>query len=159
MSFLHWPVPVEAIAPLLPPGLDVDTFDGVAYVGLVPFTVSAARATGAGVPLAPSFHETNLRTYVHRGGHDPGIWFLSLDAASRLAVAGARCAYGLPYFHAEMTLSVAAEEGRETIAYSSHRMGNGPTANFRGRCRPFAGPLSNSWDRPTTGRSSAGLKG
>jgi len=103
-GFLHWPVARDAIARLLPPGLDVDTHDGTAYVGIVPFTIPLTRTGRLGAPMAPAFHEINLRTYVHRGGRDPGVWFWSLDATSRLAVAGARLAYGLPYFHADITL-------------------------------------------------------
>ncbi len=136
LTFLHWPVAVEALAARLPPGLDVDTFEGVAYVGLVPFTIPLSRTPRAGLPIAPAFHETNLRTYVHRGGRDPGIWFFSLDAASRLAVAGARCAYRLPYFAAEMTMAVT--EG--AVDYASRRLSPGAPAAFRGRCRPTGPP-------------------
>src|ERR1051325_8047853 len=94
LAFVHWRVDAAAIAPLLPAGLEVDTFDGAAYVGIVPFTIPLTRAGPLGVPLAPALHEINLRTYVHRAGRDPGVWFFSLDATSRLAVAGARAAYG-----------------------------------------------------------------
>jgi uncharacterized protein YqjF (DUF2071 family) len=107
LAFLHWPVAPSVVAPLLPPGLEVDTFGGVTYVGIVPFTIPLTR-TGFGVPMAPPFHEINVRVYVHRGGRDPGVWFFSLDATSRLAVAGARLAYGLPYFHAGITLGETA---------------------------------------------------
>ena len=84
LGFLHWAVDRDAVAALLPGGLEVDTFGGVAYVGLVPFTAPLSRVAGIGLPIAPPFHELNLRTYVHRGGRDPGIWFFSLDAGSRL---------------------------------------------------------------------------
>ena len=134
LGFLHWPVAPAAIAPLLPPGLQVDTFDGAAYVGIVPFTIPLTRSALGGLPMAPGFHELNLRTYVHRDGRDPGVWFFSLDAASRLAVAGARIAYGLPYFHARMTMAVAGGEGAATIDYRSQRASGGAT--FAGRYRP-----------------------
>ncbi len=91
LLFLHWPVPPEALRPLVPPQLELDLFEGTAYVGLVPFTMTGVRPVG----LPPvrgfsSFHETNVRTYVHRDGRDPGVWFFSLDAANRVAVALAR---------------------------------------------------------------------
>jgi uncharacterized protein YqjF (DUF2071 family) len=134
LGFLHWPVDADAVRALLPPGLDVDTFDGVAYVGVVPFTVPRGRMPGVGVPITPPFHELNVRTYVHRDGRDPGIWFFSLDAASRLAVAGARCAYRLPYFHAAMKMTVTSAGGATVIDYASRRRrGN---ATFRARYRP-----------------------
>ena len=130
LAFLHWPVARDAIARLLPPGLDVDVFDGTAYVGIVPFTIPLTRTGRLGAPMAPAFHEINLRTYVHRGGRDPGVWFFSLDATSRLAVAGARLAYGLPYFHADITL---AETGA-VVDYRSRRR-RSPAA-FAARYQP-----------------------
>jgi uncharacterized protein YqjF (DUF2071 family) len=138
LGFLHWPVAPAAIEPLLPPGLQVDTFGGVAYVGVVPFTIPLTRTALGGLPMAPAFHELNVRTYVHRDGRDPGVWFFSLDAASRLAVAGARVAYRLPYFHARMTMDVGGGgeggEGAPTIDYRSRRASG--DATFSGRYRP-----------------------
>jgi uncharacterized protein YqjF (DUF2071 family) len=138
LGFLHWPVDGAAIAPLLPPGLQVDTFDGLAYVGLVPFTIPLSRTTWLGLPVAPAFHELNLRTYVHRDGREPGVWFFSLDAASRLAVAGARAGYHLPYFHARMSMELS--DG-PFITYRSRRLTAGPTAEFSSRYRP-TGPAA-----------------
>jgi uncharacterized protein len=138
LGFLHWAVPGEALAHLLPPGLDVDTFGGTAYVGIVPFTIPLTRtAFWPGLPLAPAFHEINLRTYVHRAGRDPGVWFFSLDAASRLAVAGARVAYGLPYFHARIRMG----EGDGAIDFEARRRSSRVEARFVCRYRP-AGPVA-----------------
>jgi uncharacterized protein YqjF (DUF2071 family) len=122
LGFLHWPIDPAVIARLLPPGLEVDTFEETAYLGLVPFTIPLSRTPRLGLPIAPAFHEVNLRTYVHRGGREPGVWFFSLDAASRLAVAGARAAYHLPYFHARMSLEQA---GDGAIVYRARRLGAG----------------------------------
>jgi uncharacterized protein len=140
LGFLHWPVQGAAIAPLLPPGLQVDTFDGAAYLGVVPFTIPLSRTPRLGLPVAPAFHELNLRTYVHRQGHDPGVWFFSLDAASRLAVAGARLGYHLPYFHARISMEVS--DG-PSIAYRSRRVTGGPPAEFSGRYCP-TGPAASA---------------
>ena len=123
LGFLHWAVDPMALAPLLPPGLELDTCDGKAYLGIVPFTVRGSRPPFLpAIPLASSFHEVNLRTYVHRRGRDPGVWFFSLDAASRLAVWGARTAYKLPYFHASIALQLSEEH---VISFSSRRTGPG----------------------------------
>ena len=138
LGFLHWPIASAALAPLLPPGLSVDTFDGVAYLGVVPFTIPLSRTPRLGLPVAPAFHELNLRTYVHRDGRDPGVWFFSLDAASRLAVAGARLGYHLPYFHARISLEIS--DG-PSISYSARRLGSGLPAEFSGRYRP-TGPAA-----------------
>ncbi|HEY7373755.1 MAG TPA: DUF2071 domain-containing protein [Polyangia bacterium] len=135
LAFLHWRVERAAVAALLPPGLEVDCFDGAAYVGVVPFTIPLTRKPRLALPLAPAFHEINARTYVHRAGRDPGVWFFSLDATSRLAVAGARIGYRLPYFAAE----IALEEADGWIDYRSRRR-RGP-AEFRARYQPV-GPVA-----------------
>jgi uncharacterized protein YqjF (DUF2071 family) len=98
LLFVHWPMPPEALRPLVPRQLSLDLFDGLAYVSLVPFVVQAARPVGAPRTLGLRFLETNLRTYVHLDGRDPGVYFFSLDAASAVAVLGARLSLGLPYF-------------------------------------------------------------
>jgi uncharacterized protein YqjF (DUF2071 family) len=80
--------------------------------------------------MAPAFHEINVRTYVHRGGRDPGVWFFSLDATSRLAVAGARLGYGLPYFAAAIAL------GGEAGAFDYRSRRRGREAAFHARYGP-----------------------
>ncbi len=105
LMFLHWAVPPSLIRPHVPQALDLDLFEGRAYVGLVLFTMTGVRPVG--LPPAPglsSFHETNVRTYVHFKGRDPGVWFFSLDAASAIAVRLARRFFHLPYHPARMFL-------------------------------------------------------
>jgi uncharacterized protein YqjF (DUF2071 family) len=104
LLFLHWPVPADALRPLVPPSLELDLYDGTAYVGLIPFYVEGLRPTTVPDALVLSFLETNVRTYVHVAGGEPGVFFFSLDAASRRAVLGARAAFGLPYQPARMRL-------------------------------------------------------
>ena len=124
LLFLHWSVPVQALRPLIPPRLEIDTYEGRAYIGLVPFTMTGVRPVWCpAVPGLSSFHEVNVRTYVHQGGRDPGVWFLSLDASSRVAVLVARATYHLPYRFARMSLIRGA--GGE-VRYSSERLWPGP---------------------------------
>ena len=97
LLFVHWPIPPEELRPLVPPHLELDLFEGTAYVGLVPFTMTGVRPVGLPpVRWLSRFHETNVRTYVHRDGRDPGVWFFSLDAANRVAVSLARTALPPP---------------------------------------------------------------
>lgn len=97
-------MPVDPLRTHLPAGLEVDTYDGRAYLGLTPFKVANLRLRGLPpVPVLSSFLELNCRTYVSHGGEKPGIWFFSLDASSRFAVEGARRLYKLPYFRARMS--------------------------------------------------------
>jgi uncharacterized protein len=117
LLFIHWPIPVELLRPMIPAQLSIDTFDGSAWIGVVPFTMWGIRASFLpAIPGTSAFNELNVRTYVHLNGV-PGVWFFSLDAANRLAVWGARTFYHLPYFKAEMDL---VREGK-AIQYSSSR--------------------------------------
>jgi uncharacterized protein len=126
LLFLHWPVDADSLAWALPPGLELDTFQGKAYVGLVPFTMSGIRPAWApALPGISEFHEVNVRTYVHYQGRDPGVWFFSLDAANRLAVRMARICYHLPYYYAWMRLETRPAEAGEApeVSYASVRRG------------------------------------
>jgi uncharacterized protein YqjF (DUF2071 family) len=103
LLFLHWEITPEVLQRMLPPELTVDTHDGKAYVGVVPFTMTGVRPVlTPPLPWISNFHEVNVRTYVHRDGRDPGVWFFSLDASSTIAVAAARAMYKLPYFHSQI---------------------------------------------------------
>lgn len=143
VGFLHWPVSSEALRPLVPATLQIDTFDGHAWVGVVPFRMEGVRLRGAPpVPTAHAFPEINVRTYVKAAGR-AGVWFFSLDATSRLAVRGARLLYNLPYFDAEISVSRAEEPQRHStgrdpfVAYTSRRVHRGaPPAIFEGRYGP-----------------------
>lgn len=127
LLFLHWEVPAEAIRRLLPPALDVDLFEGRAYVALVPFSMKNVRP--AGLPAVrglSNFHETNVRTYVHFQGREPGVWFFSLDAANAVGAALGRLWFGLPYFFARMGLDVAGSGDALRMSSESRRIYPGP---------------------------------
>ena len=130
LLFLHQAIALERLRPLVPSPLGVDTFDGQAWVTLIPLAILGSRPVGAPAPLGIDFLEINLRTYVRSPAGESGIYFFSLDASSWLAVAGARLAYALPYFPAAM---------------ASHRDADG-TVHFRST--RWAGPratLDVSW--------------
>jgi uncharacterized protein len=124
LAFLHWPVPQESLRLLVPRALEIETFDGGAWVGVVPFEMRGIRVRFApAVPTAHHFPELNVRTYVRLGDRQ-GVYFFSLDASSWLAVIGARIATGLPYFHARM--QIRRDEDR--IGYVSSRTHPGAVA-------------------------------
>ena len=104
LLFVHWRMDPAVVARVLPRGLEPDVFDGGAWAGLIPFTMSGFSVKGLGVPRARAFHECNVRTYVTVNGV-PGVYFFSLDAASALAVGGARLMYRLAYHRARISLS------------------------------------------------------
>lgn len=111
LLFIHWPVPVAVIQDALPAGITVDTFDGFAWIALVPFQMRNVRPVWApSVPGLSNFAECNVRTYVHINGKAPGVWFFSLDAANAIACAIARLTFSLPYFHAKMNGHVSGND-------------------------------------------------
>ena len=141
LLFAHWPVPAADIAELLPPSLTLDTYDGDAWVSVVPFRMCGVRPRFMPVlPWFSAFPELNVRTYVKSSSAEdprPGVFFFSLDAGNPLAVAIARRFYHLPYFRAQM-ICRRADEG---IRYRSHRSHTGAAdADFRAVYRP-TGPV------------------
>jgi uncharacterized protein YqjF (DUF2071 family) len=115
--FLHWPVPEEQIDRRIPDALSVETFDGTAWLGIVPFSMSGIRPRRLpAVPMISNFPELNIRTYVTDGQYS-GVWFHSLDASSALAVKIARWTFSLNYYHAD----IHVRETNDTVTFRSHR--------------------------------------
>ncbi len=135
LLFAHWPLRPDALRLLLPPALHLDTFDGDAWVGVVPFHMSHVHPRGLpSLPWVSQFPELNVRTYVSVNGI-PGVYFFSLDAANPVAVAIARAVFHLPYFNARMR----SQRIIDTISYASRRTHrNAPVAEFRAQYRPIA---------------------
>lgn len=138
LLFAHWPVEPEVIRAHVPAALAVDTFDGEAWIGIVPFVMRGVHPRGVpSVPGISAFPEINVRTYVTTGDR-PGVWFFSLDAANALAVALARARFHLPYFNADMACTVTAGEG---VTYGSMRTHPGSrAAAFNARYRATGEP-------------------
>lgn len=119
VSFLHWRYEPAVVRPLVPRGLELDLFDGAAWISLVPFYITGLTLPSApAVPYLSHFPETNVRTYARDRTGGNGVWFFSLDAARLLAVAGGRLGFGLPYFWSNMRLAC---DGR-TARYTSERI-------------------------------------
>jgi len=133
LLFAHWPVDERKLRALIPERLEIDKFEGQAWLAVVPFRMTGVRlrATPA-VPWLSAFPEMNVRTYVKSGGK-PGVWFFSLDAGNSLAVAIARAWFHLPYFRARMRCS----ERQGWIEYDSQRSHSGTAAaTLQMRYRP-----------------------
>jgi uncharacterized protein len=128
LLFMHWPVPVDAMRAAVPESFDLDLHEGTAYVGVVPFAMEGVRPRILPELAALDFLETNVRTYVVRNG-EPGVYFFSLEAASRLAVLAARAAFSLPYHHARMQL----HESAGIVRYVTRRAGSGAHHDVRYR--------------------------
>lgn len=139
LLFAHWSLPPEQVRPLVPRELEIDTFEGKAWVGVIPFWMSRLRFRGIPpIPTASTFPELNVRTYVRvpKEPDKPGVYFFSLDAGSLLAVLGARAGAGLPYFWADMRAKVSESD----VEYLSIRRSQ-PKAQLVARYRPAGDPL------------------
>jgi uncharacterized protein YqjF (DUF2071 family) len=137
LLFMHWPVPVDRLRERVPAPLELDTFEGRAWLGIVPFRMTGVRLRWTpALPGLSAFPELNVRTYV-RSGDRPGVWFFSLDAADAFAVAAARAWFLLPYYWARMSCTPDGE----AIRYTHERRHPGaPPARLEGRYAP-AGPV------------------
>ena len=137
LLFAHWSFAPEVVRSRLPQALELDTFDGRAWVGVVPFRMERVGPRGLGalparLPGPRAFPELNVRTYVRHQGK-PGVWFWSLDAASAAAVWGGRTFFHLPYFRAEMTVGERGGWVDYRSRRTDRRIGAGELA---GRYRP-----------------------
>ena len=136
--FVHWQVPASVVRPLVDSRLSIDTFEGdQAWVTATPFTLIGGRLRGLPpLPRVSTFHELNLRTYVHLDGREPGIWFFSLDSASALACLLARAAMALPYHWSDIDRSTDGD----TYFYECRRRRS--AAFFRARWSTSGGEKS-----------------
>jgi len=139
LLFAHWPLDPKILTSLLPTGLTLDTRDGEAWIGVVPFLMSnIAPRCCPPLPQLSRFLELNVRTYVTYDGK-PGVWFFSLDAANRIAVRAARATFNLPYMDAKMSLT---KDDLSLIDYQSERIHrNEPSAKFAATYQPTAEPF------------------
>lgn len=135
LLFAHWKMDAAVLRPHIPAELEIETFEGKAWLGVVPFRMSGVRLRWTpAVPWLSAFPELNVRTYVTTQGK-PGVWFFSLDAANPVAVAVARLYFHLPYFRARMT----CRDVNGWIQYQSERTHSGARpAAFEGRYRRAA---------------------
>ena len=135
LLFAHWRMDERVLRRFVPAAFEIERFDGSAWLGVVPFTMSnvAMRGTPA-LPWLSAFPELNVRTYVSPRDGKRGVFFFSLDAARLAAVVGARAMFRLPYFHASMRVSHRGD----TVQYRSRRRGG--RATFVGSYEPTGPP-------------------
>jgi uncharacterized protein YqjF (DUF2071 family) len=139
LLFAHWRCSIDDLRSSVPAPFEIDTCDGSAWIGVVPFYMRGVRMRALPpVPSAHSFAELNVRTYVTLDGR-PGVWFFSLDAESMLAVIGARIGVALPYFRAAMRVT----RNGDVIGYDSRRWPiAGPAASLRASYRGVGAPFA-----------------
>ncbi|MXR40853.1 DUF2071 domain-containing protein [Halobaculum sp. WSA2] len=141
LLFENWPVDPDVMDAHLPDGLRPDTYDGSAWLSVVPFTNVAVRPRGAPEAFGIRLPELNVRTYVTRDGV-PSVYFFSLDAQGVASVVGARVFHHLPYYYARISLQ---SDGRGGVRFRSRRLhpGSRPAryeATYRPTGEPFRAP-------------------
>lgn len=160
LLFAHWRIDAALLRALVPRGLTIDTWGGSAWIGVIPFTMTGVRATWMPpIPGTSSFHELNVRTYVHMSDGAgrpaiPGVWFFSLDAASRLAVKVARRSFSLPYFNAKMSLRATAD----MVTYTAERTHKGASPADLSAVWAVGEPIPPSEPPGEEGRSEGSLE-
>lgn len=137
LLFAHWPTPAGALKELLPPGIELDLWEGEAWIGIVPFRMPYLSIRK--LPDVPPFThllETNVRTYV-RVGDKPGVYFFSLDADNPITVEVARRWYSLPYFNARFACTFTERAVDYHVTRTDPRA---PSGSFAARYRPTTEP-------------------
>ena len=127
VTFLHWPVAPELVAPHLPSGVLPDVFDGVSYVGLIGFRmVGLGFGRGPGIPYLGTFGEINVRLYGVDGLGRRGVVFPSLESSRLLSALGARAGLRLPYMWSALDIARTRDDGADRVDYTSRRRALGP---------------------------------
>jgi uncharacterized protein YqjF (DUF2071 family) len=149
LLFAHWPVSARQLSQLIPSGYELDTFEGDAWVSVVPFEIAIQPRGLHQTPFRISFNEINVRTYVKVNGK-PGVYFFSLDASEPFSVRMARWFYKLPYFDACIKVAVQKNQNQQhhQIDYESKRThARAPVAEFKA----IYAPTSSEIFHPTPG--------
>jgi uncharacterized protein YqjF (DUF2071 family) len=124
IAFLHWPIDVDVLRPLVLDELTIDTFDDQAWIGLVPFRMMVRPPFVLPIPFVSMFPEINVRTYVRDERGRRGLYFLSLDLPRSAAVVVARAGLGLPYMWSRIDI----DENNDGIAFTAERRSPSPAA-------------------------------
>ncbi|MGG1677746.1 YqjF family protein [Neobacillus sp. NRS-1170] len=135
LLFLHWPISLEKLRPYVPSSLQIDTYNGSAWLGVILFVIEGIYPRGiSSVSVTPKFPEINVRTYVQCDGK-PGIYFLSIDVQNWASLNIAKRWYRLPYYSSEISFQ---KEG-QSFQCQSVRKGNANTIiSFKGKYFPVS---------------------
>lgn len=106
LTFMHWEVSPKILSKYIPKDMELDLFEGKAYIGLIPFLMKDVHPRLL-FPIGgiSNFPEFNIRTYV-KLNNKPGVFFLTLDAQSYITCLYAPYAYGLPYNYSKGNIKV-----------------------------------------------------
>lgn len=117
----NYPVPDGLLIPLLPRGLELDRFEGSAFVSLVAFRFIQTRIAGVKWPFHTDFNEVNLRFYVREPDGTRGVAFVREYVPQLATVLIARTAYNEPYARARIDARVTETESERSVWYALHK--------------------------------------
>ena len=89
LAMLNYEVDPAVLLPLVPPGTEVDAWNGRTFVSMVGFLFANTRVMGLPIPFHQKFEEINLRFYVRRNAEDGwrrGVVFVK-EIVPRAAIA------------------------------------------------------------------------
>lgn len=135
LLFLHWPVPLEKLRPHIPSSLQIDTFHGSAWLGLILFVIEGIYPLGISkFSLTPKFPEINVRTYV-KYNEKPGIYFMSIDVENWASLKIAKNWYHLPYHSAKISFG---KQGQTFYCHSIRKENGNTPVSFKGQYGPIS---------------------
>jgi len=105
LAMINYAIEPDLLRPLVPAGVELDSFEGVTYVSMVGFLFLHTRVLGVPVPFHRNFEEVNLRFYVRQRtpeGWQRGVVFVKEMVPRGAIAAVARSVYGEPYVRLPM---------------------------------------------------------
>ena len=134
LLFIHWPISAELLRPHIPSSLQIDTYNGTAWLGVVAFVMEGIYFRGLStLSLTPKFQEINVRTYVQCNGK-PGVYFMSLDVGDWASLKVAKRWYRLPYQSAQISIQ---KKGQTFYCQSVRKEKMNTPVTFTGKYVPL----------------------
>ena len=133
LIFLHWRYDPDVLRRMIPEELEIDTFQGHAYISIVAFRMLGVRPLMApALPWLSYFNEFNMRLYVRDQRGTPGVYFISLDCDRTPAVWIARTLFSLPYMHAKIDFPaiITGEQSSNQFSFVCQRSSEEAAATY-----------------------------
>ena len=124
LAMLNFVVDPKIVAPLVPPGTELDFENGETFLSVVGFLFLDTRLLGHPIPLHRDFEEVNLRFYVRKKSADTwrrGVVFVRELVPRRAIALIARAFYGEKYLALPMKHEIEHVDPTLKVEYSWRR--------------------------------------
>ncbi len=124
LAMLNFVVDPKIVAPLVPPGTELDFENGETFLSVVGFLFLDTRLLGLPIPLHRDFEEVNLRFYVRKKSADTwgrGVVFVRELVPRRAIALVARAFYGEKYLALPMKHEIEHVDPKLKVEYSWRR--------------------------------------